>query len=163
MRTTPAQERAALHADAVSLRDCATRLEALAEELPADETGPDWTGILVLLARRCRVTAEELEGAAALYREDRPVARDTAGGTAEASAAAAAAAAASAVDGAPEQSQDAARERAATALAFTDRLLRLSAAANPRTAGAVLGYVARAVPIQTATRRMTGQRPTEGH
>ena len=117
MRTTPAQERAALHAEAVSLRDCATRLEALAEELPADETGPDWTGILVLLARRCRVTAEELEGAAALYREDRPA---PAG---EASA---------------------------------------SAAANPRTAEIVLGYVARAVPIQTATRRMTGQRPTEG-
>ena len=123
MRTTPAQERAALHAEAVSLRDCATRLEALAEELPADETGPDWTGILVLLARRCRVTAEELEGAAALYREDRPA---PAGATAPA-------------DEAPA-----------------------SVAANPRTAEIVLGYVARAVPIQTATRRMTGQRPTEG-
>ncbi len=110
MRTTPAQERAALHAEAVSLRDCATRLEALAEELPADETGPDWTGILVLLARRCRVTAEELEGAAALYREDRPAPAGEASASAE----------------------------------------------------IVLGYVARAVPIQTATRRMTGQRPTEG-
>jgi hypothetical protein len=152
MRNTPAQERAALHAEAVSLRDCATRLETLATELPADETGPDWTGILVLLAQRCRVTADELEAAAALYREDRPAR----------GAAAAAATAATAADGVPEQTRDAARERAGAALAFTDRLLRLSAAENPRTADVVLGYVRRAVPFQTSPRWMTGQRPTEG-
>jgi hypothetical protein len=150
MRSTPAQERAALHAEAVSLRDCAGRLETLADQLPADETGPDWTGILVLLAQRCRVTAGELEATAALYREDRPGARQ------------AASAEAGAPDGAPEQARDAARERAGAALAFTDRLLRLSAAANPRTADVVLGYVRRAAPFQTPPRRMTGQRPTEG-
>lgn len=153
MRNTPAQERAALHAEAVSLRDCATRLEALAEQLPADETGPDWTGILILLAQRCRVTAGELEAAAALYLE---------GGPTRGAAATAATVASVAGDGAPDQTRDAARERAATALAFTDRLLRLSAAANPRTAEVVLGYARRAVAFQTAPRRMTGQRPTEG-
>ena len=152
MRSTPAQERAALHAEAVSLRDCAGRLEALADQLPANETGPDWTGILVLLAQRCRATAGELEATAALYREDRPGARQ----------AASAGAGAGAPDGAPEQARDAAWERAGAALAFTDRLLRLSAAANPRTADVVLGYVRRAAPFQTPPRRMTGQRPTEG-
>jgi hypothetical protein len=142
MRTTPAHERAALHADAVSLRECAARLEALADELPADETGPDWTGILVLLAKRCRVTAEELEAAAALYGGNRG------GRTAPGSE--------------PNRAGDAARERAAAALAFTDRLLRLSAVANPRTAEAVLGYLARAVPFQTGPRPPTGRRPAEG-
>jgi hypothetical protein len=70
MRTPPQHDRAALTADAATLRACAARLEALAAgDLPAQD-GTDWAGILASLAKRCEVAAADLERAAALYAED---------------------------------------------------------------------------------------------
>ena len=71
MRAPPEHDRAVLHADAALLRESAARLEALTDVLPADH-GPDWTGILVAFAERCRVAAAELEEAAALIVDDAP-------------------------------------------------------------------------------------------
>jgi hypothetical protein len=71
MRALPEHDRAVLHADAALLRESAARLETLTDDLPADH-GPDWTGILVTFAERCRVAADELEAAAALITDDAP-------------------------------------------------------------------------------------------
>jgi hypothetical protein len=68
MRTPPEHDRATLLADSAALQDCAARLEALTASLPAD-SGPDWDGILAVLAGHCRVAAAELERAAAHFAE----------------------------------------------------------------------------------------------
>ena len=95
MKTPPEHDRATLHADARSLRDCAVRLEALTDGLlPAAGRGQDWTGVLSELAEHCRAAAAELETAAALFAGEAPDRHDAAA-TAAATAAAAVAAAAS--------------------------------------------------------------------
>jgi len=68
MRTPPAHDHATLLADAAALRDCAARLEALTDALPAG-SGPDWGAILAVLAEHCRVSGAELERAAAHFAE----------------------------------------------------------------------------------------------
>lgn len=73
MRTAPEHDRAALSADAVSLRDCAARLDALASDLPADRL-PRGADALAVLAKRCRTAADDLDAAAAAFDRapDRP-------------------------------------------------------------------------------------------
>jgi hypothetical protein len=66
MRTPPQHDRAALTADGATLRECAARLEALAEELPAGAV-TDFATVLAALARRCEVASADLRTAAALF------------------------------------------------------------------------------------------------
>lgn len=70
MRTPPQHDRAALTADGASMRECAARLESLADELPAGAL-TDWGTVLAALARRCEVAAADLGTAAALFGPER--------------------------------------------------------------------------------------------
>lgn len=67
MRTRPEHDRAMLRADTAALRDCAARLDALADDGLLAAGGPDWNDVFPALAERCRVAAAELDRAAAAF------------------------------------------------------------------------------------------------